>query len=167
MMNTDVPYLQPLLFHLRDDAILKQHFTDRSYFMPKNDLVSAIDEAIKNDCPAPRALWILPQETVATNPKPGCKSPGRHSFYITIITQCIRDAFELYEIDGELTLKGQYMELAMLRQLVKDSIQQFSKKTFMNAGFMNVTWVRDQMLYPDEQEQFLVTTLQYEVTITK
>lgn len=163
---TDVPYLEPLLFWLRNDQALKKYFTDNSFFMPKHTLIEATEEATKKDCPAPRALWILPGDTVATSEKPGCKSPGLHSFHIVVYVQCIRDTFEIVKRDGSPHLAGQYMELSKIRQEVKRSVLAFemNRRESFNTKYENILWKRDQNLYPDENN-FLSTAIEYEVKI--
>lgn len=167
MLNVDLPYLQPLLFWLRDDVNLKNYFTQKSFFMPKNDLIAAIDEAMQTDCPAPRSLWILPQETLASvaNSR-GCLSPGIHTFLIEIIVQCIRDPFILRETsEGEMFLDGQFMKLSQIRKAVKKSITQFSKENTYKSLFTDLNWRSDRMLYPDGEAKFLITSLEYQVKI--
>jgi len=166
-MQVDLPYLEPLLFHLRNDESLKAFFTDRSFFMPKHTLVEATEEATKSDCPAPRALWILPGDSEAAAQKPGCASPMLHSFYIVVFVQCMRDTFELVKRQGGLELAGQYMELSKIRKAVKKSVNQFESKNRAGAGFLpyrEITWQRDQNLYPEE-DNFLTTAMHYNVLI--
>lgn len=165
-INSDLPYLEPLLMWLRNDETLKNEFTDKSFFMPKLDLSKATKEALENDCPAPRALWIFPLDTDAIQPKEGCRVQGSHSFGIVIYVQCIRDSFELVKRGSEVKLGGQFMELTHVRNLVKESIRKFAidnaKK--MPKSFENVVWVRDRILYPDT-DAFLGTSLEYKVNI--
>lgn len=170
LLDTDLPYLEPLLFWLRNDPVLKNEFTDKSFFMPHSHLVSATEEAMQKDCPAPRALWILPQDTLAVSSQSNCPSQGRHSFYIEIIVQCIRDTFQLSKgQDGEVHLTGQFMELAALRKLVKKSVLEFNrdweKKHPIGRKFEKMAWVKDQMLYPTEESKFLATAIQFDVNI--
>lgn len=167
MLLTDLPYLEPLWKWLRDDEVLKKHFTEHSFFMPHANLIQATEEAIKSDCPAPRALWILPQDTLASAKKEGCKSPGVHTFYIEIIVQCIRDAFQVVKRDDQIKLEGQFMELAELRREVKRSVLEFSQDHLKKGGksFANLYWNKDQMLYPSEQNNFLATAIEFQVTI--
>lgn len=169
---TDLPYLEPLLFWLRDDPTLKNEFTQKSFFMPHMDLVDATREAMDKKCPAPRALWVLPGDTLAIQSRPGCKSQGNHTFYIQIIVQCIRGAFELTKVDDEVHLAGQAMSLFEIRRLVKASVLAFykdyeakGKKT--GGTFSDLQWQRDQILYPqsDEGNNFLSTAIQYQVKI--
>ena len=164
---TDIPYLEPLLFWLRRDETLKRYFSDKSFFMPHNNLISATEEAMNKDCPAPRALWILPQDTLAGNAPANCKRPGLHTFYIQVIVQCIRDQFQIINKDGELKLEGQYMELAQARYAVKESVRAFNKQNDSNISrkFEGVNWVKDMNLYPDNENAFLATALEYEVKI--
>lgn len=163
---TDVPYLEPLLFWLRKDQALKKYFTDKSFFMPKHTLVQATEEALKKDCPAPRALWILPSDTSSVTTRPGCKSVGLHTFHIVVYVQCIRDAFELVERDGLPELSGQYMELSKIRKEVKRSIVDFenNNREAVSTKFADMVWVRDQNLYPDENN-FLSTAIEFQVKI--
>ena len=165
-MLSDLPYLSPLLFHLRNDEALKDYFTEKSFFMPKTTLVSATEEAMKKDCPAPRALWILPDNTTALNPKSGCVPVGNHTFYVTIFTQCIRNPFELIKKDNKIELGGTFMELTKIRRAVKISINKFENqnRSILTNKFSNITWMGDQNLHPDE-EGFIVSALQYNVTI--
>lgn len=168
-MLTDIPYLEPLLFWLRNDESLKQHFTEKSFFMPKKDLESAAEAAIKSDCPAPRALWIIPSNTNAFSRKVGCKSQGLHTFQILIFVQCIRDSFQLVKKnDGSVKLEGQFMELAQLRKLVKDSVHNFyiqhEQKTSGKKLFGDLMWTGDQYLFPDD-DNFLSTAIEFEIKI--
>lgn len=168
LLDTDIPYLEPLLFWLRKDSSLKAEFTDHSFFMPHNDLISATEEAMKKDCPAPRALWILPQDSLAGSLKEGCKVPSTHTFYIEIIVQCIRDQFQLVKRNDEVKLQGQFMELCALRKLVKQSVREFAKnsaKPGMPTLFRDLYWVKDSMLYPSGENNFLATALEFQITI--
>ena len=169
MLLTDIPYLEPMWLWLRDDETLKRHFTEHSFFMPHHDLVEAAERAMRKECPAPRALWILPQDTQAQTQREGCKSPGIHTFYITIIVQCMRDVFQIANRAGSLKLEGQYMELSEIRRHVKDSVNAFYVDYRKKGGqrFSGMSWVKDQMLYPTEDEgvRFLATALEYRVTI--
>lgn len=167
LLTTDLPYLEPLWKWLRDDEILKKYFTEKSFFMPHADIISATQEAMKKDCPAPRALWILPQDTVAVGQREGCKSPGIHTFHITLILQCIRNTFEVVKRENEIALEGQFMELSEIRKHVKESVSNFAKDYKKKGGtaFANVSWSKDQMLYPNEETNFLATALEFQVTI--
>lgn len=168
MLLTDIPYLEPLLFWLRMDEDLKHEFTEKSFFMPHSDLISATNEAMKKDCPAPRALWILPQDTLAGQSRDTCKVSGVHTFNITLIVQCIRDQFQLVKRDGELKLEGQFMELMSLRKKVKASVLKFAKenaKPEKTKQFTDIFWVKDIMLYPDEENKFLATSIEYQIKI--
>lgn len=178
MLLTDVPYLEPLLFHLQDDETLKQYFTEKSFFMPHYDLVKAITEKTSDDCPLPNLLWILPGDTTAEQSaqisnqrRVGCKSTGKHSFVIALAVHCIRNTFVIKKVDGKAVLEGQFMELTRLRKLVKDSVHKFSVKhqasTIGAVGkrFENIVWTGDQNLYPEENDVLLATSINFEVTI--
>ena len=168
LIDTDVPYLEPLWRWLRGDEKLKKYFTEASFFMPHNDMVSAAIDAIQSKCPAPRALWIIPNDTRAVTKKPGCKSPGNHIFYITIIIQCIRDQFQVAKEDGEVRLQGQFMELSEIRKHVKESVLRFHNDYVKKGGkaFENLYWTGDQMFYPPEDKKgFLITASEFQVTI--
>lgn len=163
---SDVPYLEPLLFWLRNDQALKGYFTDKSFFMPKHTLIEATEEAIKSDCPAPRALWILPADTTAINPRPGCKPNGLHTFHIVVYVQCIRDAFQIVARGDEPRLDGQYMELSKIRKEVKRSVSDFeiSNREHQVRRYLDIMWIKDQNLYPDENN-FLTTAMEFQVKI--
>lgn len=169
MLLTDIPYLEPLLFHLRQDPELKKFFTDKSFFMPHHDLVEAITDSSNPDCPLPRSLWILPGDTAAINRKPGCVSAGLHSFSIAIAVKCIYDAFTLSKKnDGDIHLEGQFMELTRLRKLVKKSVNTFAKNLIHvnESKYNDLVWIGDQNLYPnEEQKKILATAINFEVTI--
>lgn len=168
-METDLPYLEPLLFWLRSDETLKQFFTEKSFFMPHSDMVSGIKDLIEKSCPV-RALWIQPQDTLAATNRPGCNNPGNHTFYITLIVPCIRNQFELFKTSAsEIKLGGQFMELIKIRKAVKKSVHNFYIDSQKNPSpkFNNMVWRKDQMLYPsgDEDVGFLATAIQFDVTI--
>lgn len=167
MLLTDLPYLEPVLFHLRNDESLKNHFTETSFFMPHNDLVKAILDSSKNpDCVLPRSLWILPQDTTANSAPPGCKAKGTHSFSIALAVGCNRNQFILRKVDGNLELAGSFMELVKLRRLVKESMLSFVRKNTMNPSFTELVWAGDRMLYPDSDENNLIaTTIDYTIKI--
>lgn len=167
LLNTDLPYLEPLLFHLRTDEALKGQFTEHSFFMPHHDLVSATEESMAKDCPSPRALWILPGDTRAQALREGCSSPGVHSFVIEIVVQCIRDPFQIVKRDDVARLEGQSMELFMLRKLVKKSVLDFvnNRPKTNPKQFEGLSWVSDKMLYPSGEDKFLATAIEFQVTI--
>lgn len=169
MLQVDLPYLEPLLFFLQKDEALKVEFTEKSFFMPHNDLVTAIEEAAAKSCPMPRALWILPGDTVALAQQEGCKSPGQHTFHIQLIVPCIRDAFIIARNGNDVSLKGQFMELVRLRKLVKEAVHrfysQYKKEHFNSPKFEKLFWTRDQMLYPQDDLGVLVTAIQFSVNI--
>lgn len=168
LLDTDLPYLEPLLFWLQDDESLKQHFTRDSFFMPHDSFLSAIDEAMQKNCPAPRALWILPQDSFPTSKNVGCKSNALHRFSIMIMVQCIRDSFQISNVAGKPKLTGQFMELTQLRKIVKNSVHRFSlhheKTVIVNKKFSEISWNADKMLYPQEHK-FLATNIEFEVKI--
>lgn len=166
VVANDLPYLEPLLFHLRKDPVLQSYFTEKSFFMPKHVLAEATEEAMKKDCPAPRALWILPLNSDAVSPKAGCREIANHTFNIVVFIQCIRDTFQLVQREGQVRLDGQYMELSRIRKAIKKSVRDFENlnKSNLTNSFSEITWVRDQNLYPDENN-FLVTAMQYSVKI--
>ena len=162
----DIPYLEPLLLHLRNDEELKKYFTNKSFFMPKHTLIEAAEEAMKKDCPAPQALWIHPMDTRAINADANCTGFKLHTFYITIFVHCIRDVFQLRKRDDKIELAGQYMELSKIRLAVKKSIREFQKKISgdFNLPYSDVTWLGDKNLYPSDTS-FLVTGLEYNVKL--
>lgn len=165
MQIDDLPYLEPLLFHLQNDNNLKEFFTEKSFFMPKHMLQEATDEAMKKDCPAPRALWIIPSDSEAISPRAGCLGGVKHTFFIVVFVQCIRDTFEIVKRSGEVKLSGQYMELSKIRRAVKKSVNDFERKnigTFVR--YSDITWQRDQNIYPEE-DNFLTTAMHYTVNI--
>lgn len=165
-MVNDVPYLEPLLFFLRNDHALKKYFTDKSFFMPKHTLIEATKEAVDKDCPAPRALWILPGDTTAASQKSGCRVPGIHLFHVVIFVQCIRDNFELLKRGDEVVLGGTYMELSEIRKEVKRAMLAFEQKSKENIStlYSDLTWIKDRNLYPDENN-FLTTAIEYQIKI--
>lgn len=171
LLDTDLPYLEPLLFHLQKDENLKLYFTQKSYFMPKDNLVSATKEMIGKDCPAPRALWILPQDNVAINPNGNCLSNYNHTFYILILINCIRDKFQIIDKDGVAHLSGEYMEMTQVRKAIKKSINEFNKETskiVTGKQFEKIAWVKDQSLYDNDEElkqNFLINNSEFTVKI--
>lgn len=168
MLLTDIPYLEPLLFHLRSDEDLKKVFTDKSFFMPHHDLVNAIMDSTNPDCVLPKALWIIPQDSTASSSKIGCQSPANHSFSIVVSVKCIRDQFILKKNDNGIYLSGQFMELMSIRRLVKKSVHKFSLYTqaHLNSSFSDIIWTGDKMLYPNtEEDVLLATSSDFRVTI--
>ena len=166
MLLTDIPYLEPLLFHLRNDESLKGHFTEKSFFMPHHDLVDAIMETGSADCVLPKSLWILPQDTEAIQKRVGCKSTGLHSFSIAIAVKCIRNPFILVKKDDGVHLVGQFMELTEIRKLVKDSVHRFANENQMNQKFSDIIWIGDRVLYPSGEDQVLIaTSINFEIKI--
>ena len=161
----DLPYLEPLLLHLREDEVLKKYFTNKSFFMPKHTLIEAAKEAMAKDCPAPRSIWVVPQTTSATNPRAGCSGEKEHTFTIIIFIHCIRDAFQLVKSDNGIKLGGQFMELSKIRLAVKRSVNEFQNKIAndLSLPFHDVTWLRDNSLNPSDS--FLVTGLLYSVKL--
>lgn len=170
-LDTDVPYLEPLLIHLRNDVELEKYFSKKDFYaLPKADL-GDLEDAIKNDCPAPRSVWIFPgnnQNQIATR-TPNCGPKMLHNFNIVITYQCIRKSFEFkVDADNKLYLDGQFMELSAARKAVKKSITRFNKTLNIvsdNMGFDYVSWVSDEMLYPDDATQFLISNSVYQTII--
>lgn len=168
MLNTDVPYLEPLLFWLRNDDTLKEEFTEKSFFMPHNHLIAATNEAMAKNCPAPRALWILPGDNIPKSLKANCNIPIEHSFHILIFVQCIRDQFQIVKKDGEAHLEGQFMELSDLKKKVRSSVLAFGRDWEKNNPyklFNEITYRGDKPLYPDDENKFLVSEIDYTVNI--
>ena len=172
LLDTDLPYLEPLLFHLKKDPVLQKYFTEKSYFMPKNSLVSAVKESTGKDCPSPRAIWILPQDNVAASENANCVPKMVHTFYISIIVNCIRDQFQISKGEDNIPhLGGEYLELTEIRKYVKKSVYAFAKKWaedhITGAKFEKLTWRKDQIMYPgeDDGEKFLITALEFTVII--
>lgn len=171
LIDSDLPYLEPLLLHLRNDPSLKEHFTETSFFMPRNHMIAAIKEAMDKECPAPRALWIFPSTSTAIgNPKAGCRPTQLHSFYITVFIQCMGNSFDFVKRDSGIILGGGFMELTTLRKAVKKSVLEFSKKSEHNKFSTNVTyenlqWVGDDIVYPDDENSFLGVTLEYTINL--
>jgi len=170
MLLTDIPYLQPLTLWLQDDETLKEYFTVQSFFMPHNNLVEAIADAEKNkDCFLPNALWILPGDTTTLQRRAACRSQGNHSFKIAIMTHCMGGPFFFRKLDdGSFELAGQFMELARMRKLVKDSVHRFAAKvqTQMGLGYIDLVWVADQNIYPNEQNSNLIaTSISFEIKL--
>lgn len=168
LLDTDIPYLEPLLFHLRNDPILKNYFTEKSFFMPKDDLISAAQEVIDKDCPSPRALWILPQDGIAINSTSNtlCKPIVSHTFNILLMIACIRDTFQMAKKDDKVYLSGEYMEMTAIRKAIMKSVLEFNKekmKITTGRTFENIKFVKYQSLYPDDS--FLVNNIEYNVTI--
>ena len=169
--DTDVPYLEPLLLHLRSDVSLEKFFSKKDFFaLPKADL-SDLEEAMKLDCPAPRSVWIFPgnsQSQIATR-TPNCAPKMLHSFNVVITYQCIRNSFEFkVDEDNKVYLAGQFMELSAARKAVKRSITNFNKTLKIvssSSGFDFISWVSDEMLYPEEATQFLISNSVYQTII--
>lgn len=167
-MLGDLPYLEPLWKWLREDSTLKSQFTDKSFFMPHHELVSAALEAAKKDCPMPRSIWIIPGDTVSATEKPGCAAIGLHDFSVVIFVQCIRDAFQISKNGDDYSLKGQFMEMIELRRLVKQSIRNFSKAAeanFINRKYEGLRWVGDANLYPTDEMKMLAVEIRYQVRL--
>lgn len=169
--NSDVPYLEPLLEHLKKDVSLEKYFSKKDFFaMPKADLAD-LEEAIKKDCPSPRSLWIFPGNNAAFNQaqtrNPNCLPKILHSFNILLTFQCIRNPFELKFNGTEVYLDGSFMELSEARKAVKKSINNFNKtlnSVSLNNGFDFISWLSDEMLYPDE-DAFLISNSVYQTLI--
>lgn len=168
MLTTDIPYLDPLLMWLRADEDLKKEFTEKSFFMPHADLLSAVVDLAKKDCPSPRALWIFPGDSQAVQQRPGCRAQARHQFSISIFLQCIRNSFELSKTDNGIHLSGQFMEMTKLRKIVKSSVHKFSLKeegVLLSKPFEGLRWTGDRIMYPREDFNLLGTSIEFEVLI--
>lgn len=170
-LETDLPYLEPLLFHIRDDVGLKKHFTEKSFFMPTDSLVAAFNDVAAKKCPSPRTIWIMPQDgIVQTQNNFDCDGPVVHTFNILIIVHCIRDEFRLsFDDETKKThLVGEYMELAHIRKLVRKSVRDFNRKNNAspaNKKFEKLRLIKYSSLYPDKKNPFIVQNLEYNVNI--
>ena len=61
------------------------------------------------------------------------------------------------------------MSLMALRKKVKDSVRDFAKKTTapgQKRDFYDLFWVKDTMLYPNSETNFLATAIEYQIKIT-
>lgn len=169
--NVDIPYLEPLLFHLRNDVELEKFFTKKDFFtMPKADL-GDLEDAIKKDCPAPRSVWVFPgiSNAAAAGRSAGCLPKALHSFNVVLVFQCIRDTFTFSkDKDGNVFLDGQFMELSEARKALKLSINKFNKEHNArptNNGFDFINWVSDEMLYPEDGDNFLISSSVFQTMI--
>ncbi len=169
--NTDVPYLEPLLAHLKKDVTLEKYFSKKDFFaMPKADLAD-LEKALSNDC-APRSLWIFPGNNTAFNPgqvrSPNCMPKLLHSFNIVITFNCVRNPFEP-KFDGtEVYLDGSFMELSEARKAIKKSIHNFNKTLNVlgvSHGFDFISYLSDEMLYPEGAEGFLISNSVFQTLI--
>lgn len=167
VVNNDVPYLEPLLFWLQDDPVLKLEFTDKSFFMPQSDIATSVEEALKNKGCPPKAIWITPQDTMAQSTRPGCLSPGVHTFYITLIVPCYRDQFMIKRVGDEAKLEGQFMQLSAIRKYIKKTVNAFYQDAVKKGEkrFADMVWIKDVMMYPQDDAGLLMTGLEYRVTI--
>lgn len=171
LRETDLPYLNPLLVHLRSDKSLEKFFSKKDFFaMPKADL-NDLTDAIKKDCPSPRSLWIFPgtSSNVSTQRVKDCSAKALHIFHIVIIFQCIRETFE-FKKDKDTTmvyLDGQFMELSEARRAVKKSITEFNKKLGFAEAFDFISWSGDEMLFPDGESNNLMSSSSFQTIILK
>lgn len=171
-MNVDLPYLEPLMFHLRNDEDLEKFFSKKDFFaMPKTDLAD-LEGAIKKDCPAPRSVWIFPGSSQAASAtrSANCFPKALHTLNIVIVFQCIRDTFTfIKDKDGDVRLSGTFMELSEARKALKVSINKFNKKIsdpiVMSVGFDFINWTNDDMLYPEEGDKMLVSSSVFQTMI--
>lgn len=169
--NVDIPYLEPLLMHLRSDTSLEKFFTKKDFFtMPKADL-SDLEGALKKDCPAPRSVWIFPGMSQAANPvrNPNCLPKALHNFNVVIVFQCIRDTFTFIKgTDNQVHLDGTFMEMSEARKALKKSIGEFNKAHNLHAvgnGFDFINWISDEMLYPEDGNTFLISSSVFQTMI--
>lgn len=168
--NVDIPYLEPLLLHLRNDSNLEKFFTKKDFFtMPKADL-SDLEGAIKKDCPAPRSVWIFPGMSQAANPvrNPNCLPKAMHNFNIVLVFQCIRDTFTFVKSDGLVHLDGTFMEMSEARKALKKSVGDFNKainQYQVSQGFDYINWISDEMLYPEDGNTFLISSSVFQTMI--
>ncbi len=172
LRNTDLPYLNPLMVHLRKDADLEKFFAKKDFFaLPKAD-INDLSEEIKKKCPSPRSIWVFPGTSVNAAPQqriPNCTPKAIHNFNIVIVFQCIRDIFE-FKKDQETTevyLDGQFMELAEARKAVKKSITNFNRSLKNTEAFEFIAWSNDEMLYPEEDDNKLMSSLSFSTIILK
>ena len=135
--------------------------------MPSLDFTKAGQDALAGKCAAPYALYIMPGDDVNASSDTYCDPVVTHSFQIQILVQCVRDVFQLAEKDGTVYLKGEYMDLAVIRKAVKKSVSDFNKKISKDPNnlFERIVFVKQQMLYPAEEGAFIATALEYKVTI--
>lgn len=169
--NVDIPYLEPLMKHLRTDAELEKFFTKEDFFaMPKADL-SDLEGALKKDCPSPRSVWVFPGLSQAESAirSPNCFPKALHSFNVVVVFQCIRDTFTMVKDDSGVHMDGTFMEMSEARKALKKSINNFNKivnqNVSVNYGFDFINWLSDEMLYPEEGNKFLVSSSVFQTKI--
>lgn len=170
--NVDLPYLNPLLVHLRSDPSLEIFFSKADFFaMPKTDLAD-LESALKKGSRSPRSLWVFPGSS--TNAAPGqriknCTPQAEHTFNIVIIFQCIRDTFEFKKDQNTnaVYLDGQFMELSEARRAVKKSITEFNKKLDYSEPFEFISWNSDEMLFPEGENSHLMSSSSFRTIILR
>lgn len=168
--KNDLPYLEPLLFHLRKDSELKTFFDEEGIFaLPKPDQ-SDLERALKKDCPNPRAAWIFPgPSTPMQQGNTGCPPKIIHSFAIVVSVQCQGASFDFLKDNGEVYLDGSYMELCEGRVLIKESVDRFMCKMSKDytKKFDNMLWTGDSIVWPSEEVggDYIMTQINYSVNI--
>lgn len=169
--DVDLPYLEPLMKHLRSDVELEKIFTKEDFFaMPKADL-GDLEAALKKDCPSPRSVWVFPglSQAESTTRSPTCFPKTIHNFNVVIVFQCIRDTFTMVKDNDGVHLDGTFMELSEARKALKQSITRFNKNINQNPSirydFDFINWLSDEMLYPDDGNKLLISSSVFQTKI--
>lgn len=162
---TDLPYLEPLVLFLKNDADLKSHFNESDFFAePKID-PEEIEKHVKKNGRFPKYFWIFPGDTIAKqSTRAHCQSSGIHTFYATIIKPCLGNQYSFVkDSSSELRLSGEVIEVTEIRNSVKKTISKFYNSLPTQGRFGFIYWKKDEMI--DLEDGLLIATSVYELEI--
>ena len=171
------PYLEPLLYFLKDDAELAKYFQAKDFFRPIGDIDKGLDELTKTGCIDYKSLWIGPSASTAINTDTACNIGRDHGFQVIVNIPCGEGLFVLghedpKDSDSPIKLQGSFMELSHIGSVVIDAISRFSKAIFSlpvtskgYSSFDEIIFVGDRILQPTQNKTFVTLILDYSIQI--
>lgn len=153
-MTTDLPYLEELVIHLKNDEGVKKAFPgigSVKVFVNPDE----IKELKKSDCPYKEAIWIFPGQIRRKASSNRLCPVAVHTFGLVILKKVNGKHFEWSQGgEGELNLDGDYIDLAKSRRVVKDAMKCFSPDSLIeldwqstNAAKMIDCWLASTIEY--------------------
>ena len=148
-MQVDLPYLEPLMLHLKSDSDLKALFGQKNFFAGPNIDLDEMSKQAEAEGRNIRYLWVYPASSKAKSQNPSsCFPIVEHTVAVVLIGSCPRGKFSWIAVDDEVKLKGTVMEMLEIRCAFKKSIQAFANnnRAQRGQGFQNLRWISDDAI---------------------
>lgn len=160
------PYLEPLLLYLKNNEVLREHFTEKDFFRAIGDIDKSFDELYKSNCLDIKSLWVAPFNGSAIDPgSEACSSMRRSNFQILINIPCGIGAFAWEKKqDGSAGLIGAFMDLSHLMMDVVDQVLLFQFKV-PGTAYSDLNFSGEKVISPTKDRNFFTAILDFNITV--